>query len=104
MKLKNVALLNWPPQNKSVTCPSLKPIQKNWQEDKFTCDPTKCDFIFDEFLKNGYIKLSHALPSLEELKRRSYSKWHNYFLVFLMRLMIVMFSFDGSNSHTMRDE
>jgi hypothetical protein len=28
----------------------------------------KCDKIFDELRKGGYIKLSHALPPLEELK------------------------------------
>jgi hypothetical protein len=59
--------------------PSLKPIQKNQKDDmKFTFDPAKCDRIFDEFLRNGYIKLSNALPSPEELKRRAWCKWHNF--------------------------
>jgi hypothetical protein len=33
-----------------------------------------CDKIFDELLKNGTIKLSHAIPSIEKLKRRVYCK------------------------------
>ena len=68
----------WPPTSKNVTMPSLKPIQKNRTDAmKFTFDLAKCDRIFDELLRNGYIKLSHALPSPEELKRRAWSKWHN---------------------------
>ena len=46
---------------------------------KFTFDVSKCDRIFDEFLKHGNIRLSHAIPSVEELKRHAYCKWHNYF-------------------------
>lgn len=45
---------------------------------KFTFDSAKCDHIFDEFLRNGYIKLTHPLPSHEALKRRAYCKWHNF--------------------------
>ena len=65
----------WPPTSKNVTCPFLKPIQKNRKDDmKFTFDLAKCDHIFDEFLRNGYIKSSHPLPSHEALKRRAYCK------------------------------
>jgi hypothetical protein len=68
----------WSPTSKNVTMPSLKPIQKNQKVDmKHTFDPAKCDRIFYESLRNGYIKLSHALPSPEELKRRAWCKWHN---------------------------
>ena len=57
-----------------------KPIQKNRQEQyRFTFDVSKCDRIFDELLRDGNIKLSHAIPPLEELKRRAYCKWHNSF-------------------------
>ena len=45
----------------------------------YTFDVAKCDRIFDELLMNGNIKLSHAMPPLEELKRRAYFKWHNSF-------------------------
>ena len=70
----------WPSNNKSCTCGSLKPIQKNRQDNiKFTFDVSKCDRIFDELNKLGHIKLSHAIPPLEELKRRAYCKWHNSF-------------------------
>ena len=59
---------------------SLKLIHKNWQENmKFTFDVSKCDRIFDELLKLGYIKLSHAIPLLDELKWHAYCKWHNSF-------------------------
>jgi hypothetical protein len=62
----------WPPTSKNVTMPSLKPIQKNRKDDmKFTFDSPKCDRIFVELLRNEYIKLSHALPSPEELKKKS---------------------------------
>jgi len=30
-------------------------------------------------LKNGNIRLSHSIPSAEELKRHTYCKWHNSF-------------------------
>jgi hypothetical protein len=46
---------------------------------KFTFDLAKCDRIFDEWLKFGFIKLLHTLPLLEELKRRAYCKYHNSF-------------------------
>ena len=68
----------WPSKAKPGPVPSLKPIQKNWQEElKFTFDVSKCDRIFDELLKNDDIRLSHAIPSPEELKRHAYCKWHN---------------------------
>jgi len=63
---------------------------------KFTFDISKCDMIFDELRKNGYIKTSHALSPLEELKLQPFCKCHNSFNI-LMRLMIVMFSVDRSN-------
>jgi len=44
----------------------------------FTFDPAKCDRIFDELLRNRYIKLSHALPSPEESERRAWCKGHNF--------------------------
>ena len=69
----------WLAQAKLVPCSSLKPIHKNRQEElKFTFDVSKYDRIFDETLKNTYIKLSHPLPPLDELKHRVYCKWHNY--------------------------
>ena len=59
----------WPSKAKPDSVPSLKLIQKNRQEElKFTFDVSKCDRIFDELLKNGKIRLSHAIPSPDELK------------------------------------
>jgi hypothetical protein len=70
----------WPSNNKTCTCGSLKPIQKNRQDNiKFTFDVSKCDRIFDELNKLGHVKLSHAIPPLEKLKWRAYCKWHNSF-------------------------
>jgi hypothetical protein len=61
----------WPSKTKSLTCNALKPIHKNWQDNiKYMFDVVaKCDRIFDELHKGGYIKLSHTLPPLEELKQ-----------------------------------
>ena len=39
---------------------------------------SRCDCIFDEMLKNVYIKLSHHFEPLPELKRHAYCKWYNY--------------------------
>ena len=51
----------WPSKAKPGLVPSLKPIQKNRQEElKFIFDVSKCDRIFDELLKNGNIRLSHV--------------------------------------------
>ena len=68
----------WPSNDKPCVCGSLKTIHKDWQE-RFTFDVSKCERIFDELYKNGYIKMSHVIPPLEELKRRAYYKFHNTF-------------------------
>ena len=74
------AKIKWPAENKLVTCPSLKPIHKNQNEEmKFTFDFSKCDRIFDELSKFGYIRINYTLPSADELKRRAYCKYHNSF-------------------------
>jgi len=68
----------WPSKSKSYDCDALKPVHKNRQEEiKFTFDVAKCDRIFDELYKTGYIKTTHTIPPLDELKRRAYCKWHN---------------------------
>ena len=59
----------WPSQAKSITCSTLKPIHKNRQEEIFTFDVSKCERIFDELYRIGYIKMSHTIPPPEELKR-----------------------------------
>jgi hypothetical protein len=64
------ALFVWPSKAKSLTCSALKLTHKKGQDDiKYMFDVAKCDKIFDELHKGGYIKLSHALSLLEELKR-----------------------------------
>jgi hypothetical protein len=75
-----LAEIKWPTENKFVTCPSLNPIHKNRGEElKFTFDFSKCDRIFDELLKFGYIRINYTLPLADELKRRAYCKYHNSF-------------------------
>ena len=74
------AEIRWPAENKLVTCPFLKPIHKNQNEEvKFTFDFSKCDRIFDELLKFSYIKINYTMPLVDELKRRAYCKYHNSF-------------------------
>jgi hypothetical protein len=59
----------WPSKAKSLTCDVLNPTHKKLQYYiKYTFHVAKCDKIFDELHKGGYIKLSHTLPPLEELK------------------------------------
>ena len=68
------------PNDKPSTYSSLKPINKNSKDEvKFAFDVTKCDKIFNELAKLGKIKFSHTIPSIEELKRRAYCKFHNTF-------------------------
>ena len=69
----------WSSQAKPFTCSALKPIHKNRQDEKFTFDISKCERIFDELYRLGYIKMSHTVPPLEELKRQAYCRLHNTF-------------------------
>ena len=68
----------WPTAARPCSCASLKPTQKNRQEEmKFTFDVSKCDRIFDELLRLGHLKITQVIPPLEELKRHAYCKFHN---------------------------
>ena len=68
----------WPASAKASTCTSLKPTQRNRQEEmKFTFDVSKYDRIFNELLQLGHLKITHVIPPLEELKRCAYCKFHN---------------------------
>ena len=50
----------WPASAKPCSCASLKPNQRNQQEEmKFTFDVSKCDRIFDELLRLGHLKVTH---------------------------------------------
>ena len=40
---------------------------------------SKCEGIFDELAKLEKIKFSQTIPSMNELKRRAYYKFHNTF-------------------------
>jgi hypothetical protein len=46
--------------------------------DKVDFDITKADRIFDMLLEKGHIKstANHKMPSVEELKKRRYCKYH----------------------------
>ena len=75
-----VAEFTWPSKIKAYSCASLKPAHKSRQEEmKFTFDVSKCDRIFDELHRLGYIKVSHVIPPVEELKKCAYCKFHNSF-------------------------
>lgn len=66
----------WPSKKKALSCSSL--VHKGWQDElKFTFDVSKYDSIFDELHKLGHIKVSHAIPPMEELNKRAYGKFHN---------------------------
>ena len=74
------AEFTWPSKIKAYSCASLKPAHKSRQEEmKFTFDVSKCDRIFDELHRLGYIKVSHVIPPVEELKKCAYCKFHNSF-------------------------
>jgi hypothetical protein len=45
--------------------------------------------------------MSHTIPPLDELKRKAYCMWHNFFL---MLLMIVMFSVDMFNRPLIKND
>jgi hypothetical protein len=68
----------WSSEDKSHTCASLNPIYRNWQDElKYTFDVGKCDKIYDELLRIGKIRLSHAILLIEELEKWAYYKWHS---------------------------
>jgi hypothetical protein len=73
------AEFTWLPNDKANTCTSLKPAHTSRDQMKFTFDVVKCDKIFDELLKSGKIKMSHTIPTIDQLKRRAYYKFHNSF-------------------------
>jgi hypothetical protein len=52
-------------------------IENRQDEIKFTFDVGKCDKIFDELLSIWKIKLSHAIPLINDLKKCAYCKWDN---------------------------
>jgi hypothetical protein len=69
-----LGLAEWVKGKKTMSCPFGKKEMEN-----FGFDITKADKIFDMLLQQGQIKLSqfHTIPSVEELKRMKYCKWHN---------------------------
>jgi hypothetical protein len=75
-----VAEWSWRSKSKPFVCSSLKPASKSRQDEmRYTFDVTKCDSIFDYLLQKKQIKLlsNHVIPSLEQLKKHAYCKWHN---------------------------
>ena len=62
----------WPASAKPSTCTSLKPTQKNRQEEmKFTFDVSKCDRTFDELLRLGHLKVLIRLDQAEGAKGKN---------------------------------
>jgi hypothetical protein len=69
-------------KSKPFVCSSLKPASKSQQDEmRYTFDIAKCDRIFDYLLPKKQIKFpcGHVIPSLEQLKKHVYCKWHNYY-------------------------
>lgn len=61
-------------------CTSLRLSSKGRQEEvKCTFDTSKCERIFYELLKLGYLKISHNIPPVDEIRRKPYCKFHNSF-------------------------
>ena len=90
----------WPSNDKSCVCGSLKPIHKDRQE-RFIFDVSKCERIFDELYKNGYIKMSHAISPFEV---ESGELIANSIIPSLIPLMIVMCFGDKFNRLLMKAE
>jgi len=69
-----IGLAEWVKNKKPMSCPFG---QK--EPEKFAFDITKANRIFEFLLQEGQIKLSpnHVIPSVEELKKIKYCKWHN---------------------------
>ena len=69
-----IGLAKWVKNKKPMSSPFG---QK--EPEKFAFDITKADRIFDFLLQEGQIKLSsnHVIPSVEEMKKIKYCKWHN---------------------------
>jgi hypothetical protein len=66
--------------SKPFVCSSLKPASKRRQDEmRYTFDIAKCGRIFDYLLEEKQIKLpsGRVIPSLEQLKKHAYYKWHN---------------------------
>ena len=73
-------------KGRPYSCPALKPskgkeVVHSENKEEFSFDISKADRIFDHLLKDQQIKLpdGYKIPSPEELKNRSYYKWHNSF-------------------------
>jgi hypothetical protein len=69
------------PKDKPITCTFLKPGPGKKKEVRFTFDITKCDKLFDVLLQNNVIGLKggHTIPTVEQIARRKYCKWHDSF-------------------------
>jgi hypothetical protein len=99
---KEFAEFIWPSEDKPCCCSSLKPIPKNRQEQvRFTFHVSKFDRIFDELLRSGNIKLSHAIPPLESKNGMHIASG---IIVLLMQLMIAIFFVEKSNRPLMTDD
>jgi hypothetical protein len=69
------------PKEKPLVCSFLRPSPGKEDEAKYTFDVTKCDKLFDVLLQNKVIRLSegHTLPTLDQLPKGKYCKWHGTF-------------------------
>ena len=71
-----VAAAEWARNKKVVTCQWVKSSRK---DKRYDFDITKANKTFDLLVREKQIQLpaGHVIPSVEELGRRKYCKWHN---------------------------
>jgi len=69
----------------------LNPKNDKFVAKTYTFDITKCNEIFDLLVADGQIIVLKNLktPPLEQLKRRGFFKFHNFWVI---KLLIVFFS------------
>jgi hypothetical protein len=75
-----IAEWSWGSKSEPFVCSSLKPASKSRQDEMhYTFNVAKCDSFFEYLPLEKQIKLSsgHVVPSLEQLKKHAYCKWHN---------------------------
>jgi hypothetical protein len=75
-----VAKWSWGSKSKPFVCSSLKPASESRKNEiHYTFNVAKCDRIFDYLFQEKQIKLpsGHVIPSLKQLKKHAYCKWHN---------------------------
>jgi hypothetical protein len=79
-----VCVIEWvdTPKDWPISCSFLKPSHGRKEVIKYMFDVSKCDKLFDVLVKGRVIRLTevHLIPSVEQLARKKYCKWHDSYL------------------------